>query len=860
MDIVGGQATDLAQPVDLGRWWNADDDALAARLHPLYERGVRRLPAGPVVWRGLPLSLGERGSPRWLVVDGSNDVDLPSLTGATWLVVAHFCDSRRDAAGERPAGSPVGWVDGIGEELAAYRIIGREGEREVTIRRRFEVGDGITGWGYLPFAATGHRGNEPLDFLGPHPRLEPGRYAPAGHAGPLTTLPGGWGASQTGVTDVLPTPDDDLTVWLHAIPLAGVGDVVCLQLRPLAGPSPGRAVVVAGMTLFAGTANPLAPAPRVELLVTGAPDRLPDVDLGVAIRSRRPVRATGGAVGSPEPGRPIGWGPAHPAVEDDGTRIVDVTVSPDARMRFGGAVFRARDVGEGATIGGVTIRPLAPRTIRTQVRVTVDGAETPARVRFVAADGRYLPPVAHRDAVNPGLYEDTGADLALAGDVYAYVPGTFDIDLPPGPVDVEVVRGFDCVPLRRRVEVAPDGGGRPLELSLERALDPASEGWVASDSHVHFLAPSTALLQAAAEGVNVVHLLATQWADAFTNITDLAWGSMAAPGGAHHVVLGTENRENVLGHLALLGARRAVLPPASGGGPEGGLGGAVTSLLAEWAERCRGAGGLTIGAHFPLPYAEIASAIVEGLIDGVEMQTFAPGLDSPPILEWYRFLNTGHRLPILGGTDKMTSEVPVGAVRTYARAAPGADPTPDAWAAAVRAGRTFATSGPLISLEVEGAEPGEVISLPAGGGRLEVRASVRAAQPVISALDLVVNGRVVAVVEAPAGVTGLALAEPVAVDGGAWIAARSRSPHDLQSAFISSMASHTSPVYVEVPGRPLVSPDDAAAIATIIEGTAEWLDGLAAVRSPERRAAMRDRVLRSAEALRRGARPDPRPS
>ena len=134
-----------------------------------------------------------------------------------------------------------------------------------------------------------------------------------------------------------------------------------------------------------------------------------------------------------------------------------------------------------------------------------------------------------------------------------------------------------------------------------------------------------------------------------------------------------------------------------------------------------------------------------------------------------------------------------------------------------------------------------------------MRATVRAAQPVINTLELVVNGRVVAATETPIGATELTLAEPVVIDGGAWIAARSRSRHELQSAFISSMAAHTSPIYVEVPDRPLFVPDDAAAIATIIEGTAAWLNGLAAVDTPERRTAMRDRILRSGEVLRRRA-------
>ena len=279
----------------------------------------------------------------------------------------------------------------------------------------------------------------------------------------------------------------------------------------------------------------------------------------------------------------------------------------------------------------------------------------PARVRFVAADGRYLPPLGHREEVNPATFEDTGAGLILGGDTYAYVPGTFSIDLPPGAVEVEVVKGFDHRPVR--TEIVVDGATRELELELERAIDLRAAGWVSADPHVHFLAPSTALLQAAAEDVTLVHLLATQLGDEFTNVTDLWSGDLTAPDGRHMVLLGTENRQNMLGHLALLGARRPVLPMASGGAPEGRVGAAVVELLADWADRCHADGGLVVGAHFPLPLAEIAADIVAGRIDAIEMQTFAPGLDNPTVLEWYRFLNCGYRLPVLGGTDKMSAEM-----------------------------------------------------------------------------------------------------------------------------------------------------------------------------------------------------------
>ena len=262
-------------------------------------------------------------------------------------------------------------------------------------------------------------------------------------------------------------------------------------------------------------------------------------------------------------------------------------------------------------------------------------------------------------------------------------------------------------------------------------------------------------------------------------MTDLPWGSMADPSGRRIVVVGTENRQNMLGHLALLGARRPTRPFASGGPPEGRMAGALDVLLADWADRCRAAGGLVVAAHFPLPYAEIAADIVAGKIDAIETQALSPGLDDPSVLEWYRFLNLGYRLPIVAGTDKMSSEVPIGAVRTYGHLLPDEPLTFEAWADAVRAGRTFVTSGPILELTVDGHEPGDVIGL-GSAARLEVTARARAAQPVVTDLELVVNGRVVAATSAPTGGSSeLTLHDRVEIQAGAWIAARSRSQHQI---------------------------------------------------------------------------------
>jgi hypothetical protein len=840
-------ATPLAQPVDLGGSWNATDADVAVRLHPQYGPALGRLPDGPAVFRGLPFALGQRSAgKRWLLADRPVEVALPG-GAASHLVLAHFADSWRNAAGERDPGVPVGWVLPTGEQLAAYELRFTDGtSRRITVRRRFEIADGIIGWGFLPFEAVGYRMDEPVDWRGPHPRLTPGLYAPAGQAGPLTMLPGAWGPAQVGVADFVPTLEGDIMYWLHAIPLVPGEQLASLRITPLGGGRPGTDVVVAGITLFRGTSNPLRLEPRRQIQVTGAGPALPSVDLGVAIRALAPeARSTEGSA-------IVGWGRARGAAEPPvgGPVIVDMAAAPDAELTWGDWRVPIADLQRERTSpdGRISIRPLPTVSIRVDIRLTADGEPAPARVRFLAEDGRYLPPLGHRDEINPGLVEETGADLLLGGDSFAYVPGEFQIDLPPGAVEVEAVKGFDHLPVRQQVTVGPDT--RTLEFALVRAIDLRKDGWRTSDSHVHFLAPTTALLQAAGEDVNFVHLLAAQLGDHFTNIMDLPWGSAVDPTGRHAVIVGTENRQNVLGHLALLGARRPVMPLSAGGGPEGRLGGAVTDLLADWEERCRAEGGLVVGAHFPLPLAEIAADVVAGRIDAVEMQCFAPGLDNPSILEWYRFLNCGYRLPILGGTDKMSAEVPVGAVRTYARMDPDAAPTFDAWAAAVRAGRTFATSGPVIELAVDGHEPGDVIALPASGGRLQATVRARAAQPVIACLELVVNGRVVDRQDAPADASDLRLDALVDVTAGSWIAARSRSRHELHSAFATSMAAHSSPVYVEVADHPQFATDDAEAILAVIDGTGRWLETMAAIDSPALRAEMVRRITASGDGLR----------
>jgi len=828
------RATPLATAVDLRRYRTASDADVAARLSARYGQALARLPAGPSVLRGLPFRFARSNAARrWILLDQPVTIDLRTYGAVSHIVVAHFCDAWQHRNGDRPSDLPIGWVTPVGQPLARYGV--RLENHEVVdliVRRRFEINEGIVGWGQGAFSALPHQVDRPLDWRGPYPAQVPARYTDPGQAGMLGTLPGTWGPAQTGVADSVPSPTDDIVLWLHAIDIpAGPLPLRDLVMEPLASIDEGGGVVVAGITVFRGTASPLAVEPRRSLRVESDAEGIM-LDLGQVFRRRpAPARRDNGDW----PAGPMGWGTA-PVGDAERSIVVELAMAPDAAITVGGEVIPANRLPDAGSrrFGTVTVEPLPTPTRRIDVSVVDAATDRPvaARIHFHAEDGRYLAPLGHRDEINPGLNEDTGADVHLGEMSYAYVSGAFPIDLPASRVHIEAVRGFGFHPIRRTIDVASLTG--PLIIPLER-VDGAAEGWVAADCHVHFISPTSALLQARAEGVALVNLLATQWGDHHTSIADLPIAALADPIGEHIVVMGSENRQNLLGHIGLLGAHEAVLPMASAGSPEARLGDPLDVLIADWADAARAQRGLALAVHFPLPYAEVAADIVSGRIDAVEMQALTADVDGPSIREWYRFLNCGYRLPIVGGTDKMSAEIPLGAIRTYARLDRDRPLSFDTWADAVRAGRTFVSSGSFIDLRVEGCEPGEEIRLGRGGGSVDVVASASAAQAVIDRLEIIHDGSVVAATASREPSDQLTLSERIRVTKSGWLAARVTSREQIHSAFSTSMGAHSSPVYVHVPGRPAFSAEDADVIGTIIDGARTWVERIAPVRSAERR-------------------------
>jgi hypothetical protein len=144
------------------------------------------------------------------------------------------------------------------------------------------------------------------------------------------------------------------------------------------------------------------------------------------------------------------------------------------------------------------------------------------------------------------------------------------------------------------------------------------------------------------------------------------------------------------------------------------------------------------------------------------------------------------------------------------------------WGRAVRAGRTFATNGPLIDIHVEGRPVGDVIRMPAGGGTVSVQATAESMWP-LGVLEVLFNGKVVAAEKAGKGAHSLEVRQQVKVPGTGWIGARCRGP---KGHFASYHLAHTSPVYVQC-GRTRAFDGPAIEhMLTLVRGGIEYLETL----------------------------------
>ncbi|MBX3050195.1 MAG: CehA/McbA family metallohydrolase [Caldilineaceae bacterium] len=796
-------------PIDLADVYNWDRESLPS---PATTPGGHGLLRGSQSFSGIPFELAQESAQENVIWLDASEVALPLHNNhATWLIFLHAAEDRPTNYLDDFADSDVDGNE-LGEHVADYTLEYADGTRhETPILRRFAIQQSRIGWGASPFLAM--------------PALSPQVFATVTEDAALGKIARSYGRGETRVHSGRERTAEKL--WLYALPNPHPDKPL---RRLLLTPVKERAVIYA-ISATQLAEHPLRPGLRHKVRVTlpdgvqlnalGECDEL-SIDLGTVISARAVLEYDhsawlGGETVDVQPTR------------SEREIVVEYSAHPAARLYIGAETVYDLAALPGKAAAGIVEVPPAYRPVNLRVVEKGSTRQVAVRIHLHGAHGEYLPPRGRHRKVNPYWFEDNYGEFVNGRNQYSYIDGHCEVDLPLGEVYVEITKGYECAPIRTKVVVGPETS--ELTFELERVLGWREKGWVTADTHVHFLSPTTALLEGQAEDVHVVNLLASQWGEMYSNVSDFdgrtTLGAKEFGGDGEFLVrVGTENRMQVLGHISLLGYSGQMIHPLCTGGPsESALGDAQEVVMAEWAQRCIEQGGLVVMPHAPNPQLERAADIVLGLVNAIELMTFNPHdaqLNPYGIADWYRYLNLGYQVPLVGGSDKMAAASLLGGVRTYAHLG-GREFSYENWMAAVRTGNTFATVGPLAELLVEGVPPGGQVRLPASGGSIDISWRVESTRVPIELVETVIDGHALDTWHA----NGEMAAEgsiSLSVTKSCWVALRVRGSY---RGTAGDIAAHTSAVQVLVGDQPLFNETDADAVLSQIEGSIAYLDVLA---------------------------------
>jgi len=431
--------------------------------------------------------------------------------------------------------------------------------------------------------------------------------------------------------------------------------------------------------------------------------------------------------------------------------------------------------------------------------------------------------------------------------------GRFVIEVPWGKAVVHIERGKEYRPVDEEV-VVEEGRSNKIDITLERWVNMCREGWYSADIHCHFGLDNMRVLRqlALADDVNFEPILSL-WNHQTPAAPGGVWpdwpgGSSVYADQTHMVTLRNQEIERIggrafesVGALLMFGLEKPVkMPPGSSRYPCDAV---LGQMAKESSPHC------FIDTDKPI-WGENVIGVALGIFDSVQVchnhyhrdatlqdghmgwgmadvegQTGNPTRDElfhRTNSVYYRFLNCGFKLAATGGSAMGVMAVPLGYSRTYARLD---GPLTEAnYLKAIHAGRTFATSGPMLILTVNGLGSGsEIRYSTSNSAPVSIKAELRSIER-IDSLELIANGEVIKSVDlkssTPSPVLTESLTTAFSPRQSGWVAARAifKSPDGhLRQA-------HTSPVYITVDGKPTASRTDA-------EYMIRWIDRLLEVSS-----------------------------
>jgi TolB protein len=469
---------------------------------------------------------------------------------------------------------------------------------------------------------------------------------------------------------------------------------------------------------------------------------------------------------------------------------------------------------------------------RLRVVVTEAGRPAPARVSITGPDGRsFAPDDAWRSV-------DDAFDRRERAFEYGYfhLQGSTTLTVPAGRYSVEVSHGPEYRVSRQTVEVSPNAAAAAV-VALRRLDDLPSRGWFSADLHVHMNyggayrnTPAHLASQARAEDLHLVENLIVNKEGRIPDIGYFLGHPEPVSTPMTIVAHDQEFHTSYWGHVGLLGLTDHVLLP----GYAAYANTAAASLVptnADVLDLAHAQGGVTGYVHpfdsDPAPQdstipltAEFPVDVALGKVDYYEALGF---VDDPMATAkvWYRILNCGYRLPTGAATDAMANFAslrgPVGMNRVYVRSGVLDQRR---LLDSLKAGRSFATNGPLIEFSVDNRGVGQELALPAGAHEVTAHVSLRSNVPV-DHLEIIGNGEVVRDVPLTGDRTHATVEVQLPVQRSGWFLLRARTDRAVYPVLDLYPYATTSPIYVIVGGKPIRSAADA-------EYFMAWIDRLTA--------------------------------
>ena len=376
-------------------------------------------------------------------------------------------------------------------------------------------------------------------------------------------------------------------------------------------------------------------------------------------------------------------------------------------------------------------RPMG--TVSVKIVDAATGLPVHARVQGLASDGKFYAP---RDAYSR---------VAGGGHVF-HTSGTYQVTVPPGKLTLKVVRGFEYWPQDMVVDAAA-GANRNVTVALKRMTDMSARGWYSGSTHTHMNyggnlrnTLENLMFMAKAEDQDIVNELV---ANKENRVFDYQYFE---PGGGEHsisrkdattkLLVGQEYRPPFYGHVFMLGLREHLISPFLTGYESTG----IESLYPSNTDMFRKALAQSAVTGYVHAFSTDADPLERDLGVAKAFPVDA-ALGTTQCLEWsaasraqlavwHHALNNDLRITPTGGEDSISNlqhSKLIGSVRTYAYL--GSDFSIAAWLEALRKGRTFFSSGPLLEFRINDKRPGEEVRLPAAGGSITIEAQASSIAP-----------------------------------------------------------------------------------------------------------------------------------